>query len=160
MIPTRAEFLKSSFYLSALAYNKRNEERLKNIQELLEKANQKQKKDKQAKNRKRYVNRWSLPDDDNKVTRHDLNDHENSTILDADKSESDWVFDEQDRNYALVVSELLVMKLPEEIYNRLKPYQRDAVKWVAFVGSIGGILADDMGMGKTVSILLARNVSR
>ena len=37
----------------------------------------------------------------------------------------------------------------------LRPYQRDGLAWLNFLGSVGlgGILADDMGLGKTVQVL-------
>ncbi len=37
----------------------------------------------------------------------------------------------------------------------LRPYQRDGVAWLDFLGAtgLGGILADDMGLGKTVQVL-------
>ncbi|UXI68553.1 DEAD/DEAH box helicase [Tahibacter amnicola] len=37
----------------------------------------------------------------------------------------------------------------------LRPYQRDGLAWLEFLGSagLGGILADDMGLGKTVQVL-------
>jgi superfamily II DNA or RNA helicase len=37
----------------------------------------------------------------------------------------------------------------------LRPYQRDGLAWLEFLGAagLGGILADDMGLGKTVQVL-------
>ncbi|CAH1269180.1 ERCC6L [Branchiostoma lanceolatum] len=45
-------------------------------------------------------------------------------------------------------------RLPKHVYNKLYPYQQDAVKWfhrLAVKGK-GGILGDDMGLGKTVQV--------
>lgn len=45
-------------------------------------------------------------------------------------------------------------RIPLEAYSKLYPHQREGVKWLAgFVGNkVGGILGDDMGMGKTVQV--------
>ena len=44
---------------------------------------------------------------------------------------------------------------PEWFAARLRPYQKDAVNWLAQMEGLGlsGILADDMGLGKTVQVL-------
>jgi SNF2 family DNA or RNA helicase len=46
-------------------------------------------------------------------------------------------------------------KLPEDLRATLRPYQKIAVNWLAFLRSVGlgGILADDMGLGKTVEAM-------
>ena len=46
-------------------------------------------------------------------------------------------------------------KLPDDWRATLRPYQRIAVNWLAFLRSagLGGILADDMGLGKTVEVM-------
>ena len=44
---------------------------------------------------------------------------------------------------------------PEGFGATLRPYQRDGLAWLEFLGraNLGGILADDMGLGKTVQVL-------
>jgi superfamily II DNA or RNA helicase len=44
---------------------------------------------------------------------------------------------------------------PEGFGASLRPYQRDGLAWLEFLGQsgLGGILADDMGLGKTVQVL-------
>ncbi len=46
------------------------------------------------------------------------------------------------------------MELPS-FHGELRPYQRDALGWLAFLReySLGGCLADDMGLGKTVQVI-------
>ncbi|KAI8922386.1 SNF2 family N-terminal domain-containing protein [Powellomyces hirtus] len=47
-------------------------------------------------------------------------------------------------------------KLPSDLYHRLFPHQRDGVEWMWTLhnqGKIGGILGDDMGMGKTIQVI-------
>ena len=46
-------------------------------------------------------------------------------------------------------------KAPPGFKARLRPYQRDGLAWLDFLGAagLGGILADDMGLGKTVQVL-------
>lgn len=45
--------------------------------------------------------------------------------------------------------------VPEELENRLRPYQLSGFHWLNYLESVGwgGILADDMGLGKTVQAL-------
>ncbi|XP_066288663.1 DNA excision repair protein ERCC-6-like [Branchiostoma lanceolatum] len=61
--------------------------------------------------------------------------------------------EEEDQDDGMVlVSE--GFRLPKHVYNKLYPYQQDAVKWfhrLAVKGK-GGILGDDMGLGKTVQV--------
>lgn len=147
--PTRAEFLRSRFYRCAMAFNKRNEQRLKNIRDLLEKADEKKKRSQRASGAKREASTWNLPDCDGRApnNRHNTED---TAVLSAGKDDSDWIYNANNEEYSLIFGDMTIMKIPTEMFNRLKPFQRDAVKWVAGVGPIGGILADDMGMGKTV----------
>jgi superfamily II DNA or RNA helicase len=46
-------------------------------------------------------------------------------------------------------------KPPRGFKATLRPYQRDGLAWLDFLGAagLGGILADDMGLGKTVQVL-------
>lgn len=45
--------------------------------------------------------------------------------------------------------------VPEELENRLRPYQTSGYHWLNYLNTVGwgGILADDMGLGKTVQAL-------
>ncbi|MEP6927605.1 MAG: SNF2-related protein [Ginsengibacter sp.] len=45
--------------------------------------------------------------------------------------------------------------IPEELENRLRPYQISGYHWLNYLNTVGwgGILADDMGLGKTVQAL-------
>jgi hypothetical protein len=47
--------------------------------------------------------------------------------------------------------------LPSDLQATLRDYQRDGVRWLAFLRSagLGGLLADDMGLGKTLQTLCA-----
>lgn len=46
-------------------------------------------------------------------------------------------------------------KIPDELKEVLRPYQRDGVKWLCQLSKFGfgGILADDMGLGKTLQVI-------
>ena len=47
------------------------------------------------------------------------------------------------------------VEVPEELENRLRPYQVSGFHWLNYLNAVGwgGILADDMGLGKTVQAL-------
>ena len=47
--------------------------------------------------------------------------------------------------------------IPEDCPASLRPYQREGVRWLAFLGEagLGALLADDMGLGKTLQALCA-----
>jgi len=47
------------------------------------------------------------------------------------------------------------VEAPQGFKATLRPYQRDGLAWLDFLGTagLGGILADDMGLGKTVQVL-------
>ena len=47
------------------------------------------------------------------------------------------------------------VKAPKGFKASLRPYQRDGLAWLDFLGAagLGGILADDMGLGKTAQVL-------
>ena len=141
--PTRTEFRRSRFYQIALAYNKRNETRLKHIQDLLEKTDEKKKRSSKPRTEKRTNVTWVIPDGDN-IAGGNYKSREDRAVLAADKSRCEWIFNGKDE-YTLSLGEFTVMKLPKVIHDRLKPFQRDALKWFAGVSSTGGILADDMG---------------
>ncbi|CAB4043227.1 DNA excision repair ERCC-6-like, partial [Paramuricea clavata] len=46
-------------------------------------------------------------------------------------------------------------KLPEKIYSKLYPYQKEGIMWFwrLYEGRKGGILGDDMGLGKTIQVI-------
>lgn len=46
-------------------------------------------------------------------------------------------------------------KIPEELKNVIRPYQRDGIAWLTQLSNLGfgGILADDMGLGKTLQVI-------
>lgn len=47
------------------------------------------------------------------------------------------------------------LELPADLTATLRPYQADAVRWLAFLrdAELGAVLADDMGLGKTLQTL-------
>ena len=49
--------------------------------------------------------------------------------------------------------------LPRDIFERLYPYQRAGVAWMARLWQMGhgGILADEMGLGKTIQVCALLN---
>ena len=143
--PSNSAFLQSRFYRAALAFNKRNEERLNNIRQLLEKVDQNQKIAKRATVKKKYVSTWQCSDDGDNAAKKHRNSQEDNAVLSSNNQGSDWHHDETLDEYALTLGGVTVMKVPADMFQRLKDFQRDAVKWVASVGPVGGILADDMG---------------
>ena len=46
-------------------------------------------------------------------------------------------------------------KVPEKLYHKLYPYQKDAIIWFwkLYQERKGGILGDDMGLGKTIQVI-------
>lgn len=50
----------------------------------------------------------------------------------------------------------MCLQVPSYINERLRPYQRDGVKWMfsRLEQNTGGILGDDMGLGKTIQVSL------
>ena len=47
------------------------------------------------------------------------------------------------------------IQTPTDLVAELRPYQRDGVRWLAFLhkAGLGAVLADDMGLGKTLQML-------
>lgn len=147
--PSRTEFLRSRLYRCALSFNRRNELRLKNIRDLLEKRDEKEKRKPKPGKRKKYISQWKLPDCDGKKLR---STQEDRAIL-TNTEKTDWVFDPEKSEYVLTINGVKVMIIPDvHIYKRLRPFQRDAVKWVAEVGPVGGIL------GKTLKYMCGCNL--
>ena len=62
-----------------------------------------------------------------------------------------------ERLSALARGEWPEATLPADLRAELRPYQREGVRWLAFLGQaeLGALLADDMGLGKTVQALAA-----
>jgi superfamily II DNA or RNA helicase len=54
-----------------------------------------------------------------------------------------------------VLTPLQDVVLPDQLGDRLRPYQRTGVNWLQHLGAngLGGILADEMGLGKTIQAL-------
>lgn len=149
--PTRSEFVRSTFYLCAVAYDRRNEERLNNIRDLLNQVDDTKKRNSAKAPRKKGAGHgvWKLPDFDGTKSVAHRNSHDDKAIIDADKDKENWIYNPESKEYDLRLGGILTAKLPSDMYQYLKPFQRDAVKWIAGVLPIGCILADDMGMGKT-----------
>ncbi len=70
------------------------------------------------------------------------------TGVDADGWLGDLLSGQADRRIAAVAA-------PESFHGTLRPYQERGVAWLSFLSSLGmgGILADDMGLGKAVMTL-------
>ena len=54
------------------------------------------------------------------------------------------------KNYCIPGVTWPALRLPAELFNRLFPHQKTGVQWIASLHSkkIGGLLGDDMGLGK------------
>jgi hypothetical protein len=121
--PNRSEFVRSRLYLCAVAFNKRNDERMKNIRDLLEKVDQNKKRTKQSSSNKKYISSWAIPECDDKVSKKTTTE-EDKAILSSSKDDVDWVYDESNNDYVLKFGDITVMKVPKKVYTRLKPFQR------------------------------------
>ncbi|MGH7727792.1 MAG: SNF2-related protein [Vulcanimicrobiaceae bacterium] len=69
-----------------------------------------------------------------------------------------WLLPERERGLAKAMRTfdgLARIDVPSSFKGTLRPYQRDGLDWLQFVGAygFGGILADDMGLGKSVQTL-------
>ncbi|GEM_PF-796150 len=55
-----------------------------------------------------------------------------------------------------------ISNLPDNLDNRLRDYQRYGVKWMLFLRDfyLNGILADQMGLGKTLQVLTLLNIEK
>ena len=64
-------------------------------------------------------------------------------------------FDNTYKNLTDSVSEIKDKKIPKELNNILRDYQKIGFKWLTEIDkyNFGGILADDMGLGKTIQVL-------
>lgn len=63
--------------------------------------------------------------------------------------------EKQAEQIVLPESKPIKLEVPKNLNADLRPYQKDGLKWLAYLKSIGcgGILADDMGLGKTVQVI-------
>jgi SNF2 family DNA or RNA helicase len=82
-------------------------------------------------------------------------DDENKATSSTD---SPWMYDDTVDEYSLVSRGKVKMpdfRIPASLYNRLFDHQKDGVAWMAGLHSpgVGGLLGDDMGMGKTYMAL-------
>jgi SNF2 family DNA or RNA helicase len=73
-------------------------------------------------------------------------------------TESPWTYDDTVDEYSLVSRGQVKMpdfRIPASLFNRLFDHQKDGVAWMAGLHSpgVGGLLGDDMGMGKTYMAL-------
>jgi SNF2 family DNA or RNA helicase len=74
-------------------------------------------------------------------------------------TDSPWTYDDTVDEYSLVSRGKKVkmpdFRIPASLYNRLFDHQKDGVAWMAGLHSpgVGGLLGDDMGMGKTYMAL-------
>ena len=74
-------------------------------------------------------------------------------------TDSPWTYDDTVDEYSLVSKGEKVkmpdFRIPASLYNRLFDHQKDGVAWMAGLHSsgVGGLLGDDMGMGKTYMAL-------
>jgi non-specific serine/threonine protein kinase len=104
----------------------------------------------------RYRHLFALAEDhgdDLRLSNHHLGLLD-QVLAEADRAQTDAAFQERRerlRNFERIESQ----PLPQGFTGTLRPYQKAAFDWMHFLNSygFGGCLADDMGMGKTVSTL-------
>lgn len=64
---------------------------------------------------------------------------------------------EKRQDFADYINKLMAIEptIPEQLEKTLRFYQKDGVKWIKKLSSLGfgGVLADDMGLGKTLQVL-------
>lgn len=90
-------------------------------------------------------------DEDASASHHDGNSEDDAPSSDDGESQADgWTIHQRTQMATLGAD----FRIPLEAYANLYPHQREGVKWLAgFAGNkVGGILGDDMGMGKTVQV--------
>jgi hypothetical protein len=108
--------------------------------------------------RKKYVSTWQIPECDDKG-KNRCTTQEDKAILEGNE-DSDWAYDESKGEYVLTINGVKVMIIPcPEIFKRLYPFQRDAVKWVANVGPVGGILGECDETLRQFIVMLESNIS-
>jgi SNF2 family DNA or RNA helicase len=107
-----------------------------------------------------YIESLKIYDDDDKehskipvtidvshVRKHDLYHHDGTTV------DGSWIFKEHNFTYNLrrVGNDYPDVQIPKRLYHNLYDFQKVGVEWLASLHSkgIGGILGDDMGMGKS-----------
>eukprot|EP00957_Ditylum_brightwellii_P106723 8141980-Ditylum_brightwellii.AAC.1 len=100
-------------------------------------------------------------------------DEEGETDVEKDETENGWMYDITKKEYYLAKYDYsdkennvdsddddnipyAPVRIPSDLYHRLYPHQRVGVRWIASLHNApitGGILGDDMGMGKTYQTL-------
>ena len=90
----------------------------------------------------------------NRVDMTSLSDEDGKTSSD-EPADSAWTHDAETDEYYLSSGGVNGhtwpnLRLPTELYRRLYPHQKVGVQWMASMhrGGVGGILGDDMGLGK------------
>ena len=67
-----------------------------------------------------------------------------------------WSFNKNRKEYTIGGNDKMpAFSIPSDLFDKLYDFQKEGVAWMAglYVGKIGGVLADDMGMGKTYMTL-------
>ena len=154
VVRTTSAFLCSWGYRCALAAEKRDQQRLDNIRDILDRVDDAQKRrisnaGRQSKGKGRII----IPDFDPTKLPQRLS-HEDRKIV-ADTEKEDWSYNDQTNVYELKLGSVLAAVLPRDVYQYLKPFQRDGVKWIVGAIPVGALLGDDMGLGKLILCLLA-----
>ena len=130
VVRTHSEFVRSWCYRCALAAERRDQQRLDNIRNILDRVDDAQKR--RVSNAGRKSNgkgRIVVPDfDPTKLPRRLT--HDDKTIIAADTDKEDWVYNDQMKHYELKLGGVRAAVLPKDVYQYLKPFQRDAVKWI------------------------------
>ena len=148
VVRTNSEFLRSWCYRCALAAEKRDQQRLDNIRDILDRVDDAQKrKTSNARRQSKGKGRIVIPDFDPTKLPRRLS-HEDKTIVAADPEKEDWWYNNQTNEYELKLGGVLAAVLPKDVYQYLKPFQRDGVKWISGAIPVGALLGDDMGLGK------------
>mmetsp|Transcript_6092 Transcript_6092/g.15183 ORF Transcript_6092/g.15183 Transcript_6092/m.15183 type:complete len:313 (+) Transcript_6092:3434-4372(+) len=145
VVRTHSEFLRSWGYRCALTAEKRDQQRLDNIRDILDRVDDAQKRVSNA-GRKSNKGRIVVPDFDPTKLPQRLS-HEDKTIMAGDTDKQDWVYNDQTKDYELKLGGVRAAVLPKDLYEYLKPFQRDAVKWISGAIPVGALLGDDMGLG-------------
>ena len=88
---------------------------------------------------------------------HSMSDKSCKDHVDESQRDSPWKCDARTKEVYLFSDgkQWPKLRIPESLFDRLFDYQKDAVEWMASLHCqrIGGVLGDDMGMGKTYMAL-------
>ncbi|GKY93801.1 hypothetical protein MPSEU_000347300 [Mayamaea pseudoterrestris] len=98
----------------------------------------------------------SMCSDDESFDDHTIEEDEESEDASLFDPDSAWAFNKQDQEYFLSKQKAPhvswpSLRVPAPLFKTLFPHQKVGVQWMAerHADNIGGILGDDMGMGKT-----------